>query len=118
MTARTIVEKIWDAHIVADLGGGLDLLHVDRHLVHDLSGPPSLGMLAGRGLAVRNPELTFAMPDHTVSTAVGRTDADSERGPHARCPRCASGHTPKASGFSTSTTPSRASCTSSVPSSG
>jgi len=65
---------------VAGLGGGLDLLHVDRHLVHDLSGPPSLGMLAGRGLRVRNPELTFAMPDHTVSTAVGRTDADSSAG--------------------------------------
>jgi 3-isopropylmalate/(R)-2-methylmalate dehydratase large subunit len=80
MAARTLVEKIWDAHIVADLGGGLDLLHVDRHLVHDLSGPPSLGMLAGRGLAVRNPELTFAMPDHTVSTAVGRTDADTNAG--------------------------------------
>ena len=80
MTSRTIVEKIWDAHIVARLGGGLDLLHVDRHLVHDLSGPPSLGVLAERGLPVRNPELTFAMPDHTVSTAVGRTDADSNAG--------------------------------------
>lgn len=80
MGARTIVEKIWDGHVVADLGGDLDLLHVDRHLVHDLSGPASLGMLAGRGLKVRNPELTFAMPDHTVSTAVGRTDADSKAG--------------------------------------
>jgi len=80
MTSRTIVEKIWDAHIVARLGDGLDLLHVDRHLVHDLSGPPSLGVLAERGLPVRNPELTFAMPDHTVSTAVGRTDADSNAG--------------------------------------
>jgi 3-isopropylmalate/(R)-2-methylmalate dehydratase large subunit len=80
MAARTLVEKIWDEHIVADLSGGLDLLHVDRHLVHDLSGPPSLGMLAARGLAVRNPELTFAMPDHTVSTAVGRTDADTNAG--------------------------------------
>lgn len=80
MSARTIVEKIWDAHVVASLGGDLDLLHVDRHLVHDLSGPASLGMLAGRKLRVRNPELTFAMPDHTVSTAVGRTDADSNAG--------------------------------------
>jgi 3-isopropylmalate/(R)-2-methylmalate dehydratase large subunit len=80
MTARTLVEKIWDTHVVADLGDGLNLLHVDRHLVHDLSGPPSLGMLAGRGLAVRNPELTFAMPDHTVSTAVGRNEADTPTG--------------------------------------
>ena len=80
MPARTLVQKIWDAHIVAELGGGLDLLHIDRHLIHDLSGPASLGMLAERGLPVRSPELTFAMPDHTVSTAVGRTDADSGAG--------------------------------------
>lgn len=80
MAAHTLVEKIWDAHLVADLGGGLNLLHVDRHLVHDLSGPPSLGMLASRGLAVRNPELTFAMPDHTISTAVGRSEADTRAG--------------------------------------
>src|SRR5271166_4603961 len=78
--ARTLVQKIWDAHIVAELGGGLDLLHIDRHLIHDLSGPASLGMLAERGLSVRSPELTFAMPDHTVSTAVGRTDADTGAG--------------------------------------
>jgi 3-isopropylmalate/(R)-2-methylmalate dehydratase large subunit len=77
---RTLVQKIWDAHIVAELGGGLDLLHIDRHLIHDLSGPASLGMLAERGLPVRSPELTFAMPDHTVSTAVGRTDADTGAG--------------------------------------
>ena len=80
MAAQTIVEKIWRAHAVAELGDGLDLLHVDRHLVHDLSGPASLGMLAGRGLRVRNPELTFATPDHTVSTAVARTDQDSGAG--------------------------------------
>jgi 3-isopropylmalate/(R)-2-methylmalate dehydratase large subunit len=80
MAAQTIVEKIWRAHTVAELGDGLDLLHVDRHLVHDLSGPASLGMLTKRGLRVRNPELTFATPDHTVSTAVARTDQDSGAG--------------------------------------
>jgi 3-isopropylmalate/(R)-2-methylmalate dehydratase large subunit len=80
MAAQTIVEKIWRGHTVAELGDGLDLLHVDRHLVHDLSGPASLGMLTKRGLRVRNPELTFATPDHTVSTAVARTDQDSGAG--------------------------------------
>ncbi len=69
----TLLDKVWDAHVVEDLGDGTHLLHVDRHLLHDLGGGAALRELAGRGLAVRNPELTFATPDHAVSTAPGRT---------------------------------------------
>ena len=70
---RTLFEKIWDAHVVRDLGGGWALLHIDRHLLHDLSGPPALAEIARRNLRVRNPELTFAVPDHAVSSAPGRS---------------------------------------------
>jgi 3-isopropylmalate/(R)-2-methylmalate dehydratase large subunit len=76
----TLFAKIWRAHVIAELGAGLDLLHVDRHLLHDLSGPASLGALHRRGLAVRNPELTFATPDHGVSTEPGRVDDTSPIG--------------------------------------
>jgi 3-isopropylmalate/(R)-2-methylmalate dehydratase large subunit len=78
--ARTLVDKIWDAHVVADLGSGLDLVWVDRHLLHDLSGPASLAALEQRGLRVRNPELCFATPDHGVSTEPGRSDDTSPVG--------------------------------------
>ncbi len=71
MPGRTLFNKIWDAHVVADLSDGFSLLHVDRHLVSD-PGSKALGELRQRGHAVRNPELTFATPDHTVSTAPGR----------------------------------------------
>lgn len=71
--ARTLFEKIWDTHVVRDLGGGWGLLHIDRHLLHDLSGPPALAEIAKRGLRVRNPELTFAVSDHAVSSLPGRT---------------------------------------------
>ncbi len=71
--ARTLFDRIWDAHVVADLGGGWVLLHVDRHLLHDLSGAPALADLAGRGLAVSRPDLCFATPDHAVSSLPGRT---------------------------------------------
>ena len=37
MTA-TMFDKIWDMHVVEDLGNGVQLLHVDRHLMHELSG--------------------------------------------------------------------------------
>ncbi|MDB5468034.1 MAG: 3-isopropylmalate dehydratase large subunit, partial [Phenylobacterium sp.] len=49
------------------------LLHVDRHLLHDLSGPTALEQVRERGLPVPHPELAFATPDHAVSSAPGRT---------------------------------------------
>ena len=69
----TLFDKIWDAHVVEDLGDGWALLHVDRHLLHDLTGPTALKQIAERGLPVADPELVFATADHAVSTAPGRT---------------------------------------------
>ena len=75
MTNRTLFDKIWEQHVVADLGEGWALLHIDRHLLHDLSGGRALEAMEDRGLRVRNPELAFATPDHAVSSAPGRTAA-------------------------------------------
>lgn len=71
--ARSLFDKLWDAHVVEPLGGGMDLLWIDRHLLHDLSGPASLKMLSQQELPVRTPQLTFATPDHGVSTQAGRS---------------------------------------------
>lgn len=80
MTGSTLFDKIWDAHVVADLGDDLALLHIDRHLLHDLSGPPALLELKRRGLDVHDPDLVFAFPDHLVSTALDRTPDTSPIG--------------------------------------
>jgi 3-isopropylmalate/(R)-2-methylmalate dehydratase large subunit len=69
---RTLFDKLWDAHVVRDLGAGWALLHIDRHLLHDLSGPPALGEVQARGLPLHDPELVFATPDHAVSSQPGR----------------------------------------------
>ena len=69
---RTLLAKIWDQHVIAKIGDDTDLLHVDRHLLHDLGGSRGLLDLKGRNLSVHNPELTFATPDHAISTARGR----------------------------------------------
>lgn len=69
----TLFDKIWDAHVVQDLGDGWSLLHIDRHLLHDLSGPPALRAVSQRGLALADPDLVFATTDHAVSSAPGRT---------------------------------------------
>jgi 3-isopropylmalate/(R)-2-methylmalate dehydratase large subunit len=66
--ARTMFDKVWAEHAVADLGGGVSLLNVDRHLIHDLVAGPAFQQLEARDLRVRNPERTFAMPDHGVTS--------------------------------------------------
>src|SRR5215471_16479396 len=67
-----MLDKIWDQHVIARLSDDTDLLHVDRHLLHDLGGSRGLLDLKSRSLKVHNPELTFATPDHAISTAPGR----------------------------------------------
>ena len=74
--SRTMFAKVWDEHVVAPLSDDIDLLYIDRHFLHDLSGPFSMRTLRERDLSVRRPDLTWALPDHGVSTEPGRT-ADS-----------------------------------------
>ncbi len=68
---KTLFDKIWDQHVVEDLGNGVHLLHVDRHLMHELSGQRGQLELKARGIGVRNPELTIGSMDHVVSTVPG-----------------------------------------------
>ncbi|MDQ8018682.1 MAG: 3-isopropylmalate dehydratase large subunit, partial [Bordetella sp.] len=72
MQPRTLFDKLWDAHVIRELGDGWALLHIDRHLLHDLSGPPALNDVRARGLALHDPALVFATPDHAVSSQPGR----------------------------------------------
>jgi 3-isopropylmalate/(R)-2-methylmalate dehydratase large subunit len=44
---------------------GLDLLHVDRHYVHEMTSPRAFTSLRDRGIEVLSPELTFGSPEHT-----------------------------------------------------
>ena len=66
-------DKVWDAHEITRLAGGVSLLHVDRHLIHDLEAGPDLARLDARRIPVRRPDLTYATPDHAISSAPGRT---------------------------------------------
>ena len=78
--ARTLFDRIWNDHLVADLGDGWALLHVDRHLLHDLVGGDGIRAVEGRGLSVSRPDLCFATPDHAVSSAPGRTGMTYDKG--------------------------------------
>lgn len=76
---RTLLDKLWDIHVVESLDDGADLLHVDRVLLHDLSGANAIDELGSRGLQVANPSLVFATPDHAISTAPGRGDGEGSK---------------------------------------
>lgn len=72
---RTVFDKIWDAHVVADLGEDGQLVHIDRHILHEASSPQAFDRLRAKGRSVNRPDLTFATIDHIISTAPGRTGA-------------------------------------------
>jgi 3-isopropylmalate/(R)-2-methylmalate dehydratase large subunit len=68
MDARTLFDKIWDAHVVAEEPGRPAVLYVDLHLVHEVTSPQAFAGLAERGLGVRRADRTFATMDHSIPT--------------------------------------------------
>lgn len=71
--AATLFDKVWRAHVIKDVAPDVALLHVDRHLIHDLEAGPRLHDLRFAGYKVDRPDLTYATPDHAISSAPDRT---------------------------------------------
>ena len=65
---RTLYDKIWDMHAVAE-DDGETLLYIDLHLLHEVTSPQAFAGLAVAGRAVRRPERALALSDHNVPTA-------------------------------------------------
>ncbi len=68
MTPRTLLEKVWDAHVVHSEPGEPDLLYVDLHLLHEVTSPQAFEGLRLAGRRVRRPELCVATVDHNIPT--------------------------------------------------
>ena len=66
--ARTLAEKVWDAHIVRRAAGEPDLLYIDLHLLHEVTSPQAFDGLREAGRQVRRPDLTLATEDHNIPT--------------------------------------------------
>ena len=66
--ARTLAEKVWEAHVVRAAEGEPDLLYIDLHLVHEVTSPQAFDGLRLEGRPVRRPDLTLATEDHNVPT--------------------------------------------------
>jgi 3-isopropylmalate/(R)-2-methylmalate dehydratase large subunit len=64
----TIIEKLWNSHVVHEEPGVPTLLYIDLHLVHEVTSPQAFDGLRQRGLKVRRPDLTIATADHSIPT--------------------------------------------------
>jgi 3-isopropylmalate/(R)-2-methylmalate dehydratase large subunit len=68
MAGRTLYDKIWDAHLVAEEANGEAILYVDLHLIHEVTSPQAFAGLMSAHRRVRRPELTLAVADHNIPT--------------------------------------------------
>jgi len=67
---RTLFQKIWDRHIVAQEPDSPTILYIDLHLVHEVTSPQAFQGLRQKGLRVRRPDRTLATMDHSTPTAL------------------------------------------------
>lgn len=69
MSARTLFEKLWDAHVVApETADTPAILYIDLHLVHEVTSPQAFSELRERGLKLRRPDRALATLDHSTPT--------------------------------------------------
>ena len=72
MTAKSLFEKVWDAHIVTPESDERPaILYIDLHLIHEVTSPQAFDVLREKGLKVRRPDLSLATLDHSIPTGPG-----------------------------------------------
>lgn len=72
--AKTLYDKVWEAHIVDQMGDD-SLLYIDRHLIHEVTSPQAFAGLKDKNRKVRRPDRTFGTMDHSISTRSLAIDA-------------------------------------------
>ncbi|MBM4385058.1 MAG: 3-isopropylmalate dehydratase large subunit [Deltaproteobacteria bacterium] len=68
MPAKSLFDKVWEAHTVRELADGQTQLFIGLHLIHEVTSPQAFAQLREMGLAVRFPQRTFATVDHIIPT--------------------------------------------------
>ena len=66
--SKTLFEKVWESHVVAEQPDAPAILYIDLHLVHEVTSPQAFTGLRQRGLKIRRPERTVATMDHSIPT--------------------------------------------------
>lgn len=76
--AKTLYQKVFDAHVVREVEGETPLIYIDRHLVHEVTSPQAFDGLRAMNRQLRRPDLTWATMDHNVSTTTKDITASGE----------------------------------------
>jgi 3-isopropylmalate/(R)-2-methylmalate dehydratase large subunit len=84
MTGKTLYDKIWDAHVVAEDPNGETILYIDLHLIHEVTTPQAFAGLRAAHRPVRRPDLTLAVADHNIPTEGQAKGVDAVADPEAR----------------------------------
>ena len=81
--AKTLYDKIWDAHVIAEEDGEA-ILYIDLHLIHEVTTPQAFAGLREAHRPVRRPELTLAVADHNIPTEGQTLGVDAIADPESR----------------------------------
>lgn len=84
MSAKTLYDKLWDAHVVRQEEDGTALIYIDRQLLHEVTSPQAF---EGLRLTHRKPwrvEANLATPDHNVPTTELKGGVSSIEDPISR----------------------------------
>ncbi len=76
--AKTLYQKVFEAHVVHEAAGETPIIYIDRHLVHEVTSPQAFDGLREKGRKVRRPDRTWATMDHNVSTTSNDINASGE----------------------------------------
>ena len=66
---KTLFEKVWQQHVVAEPAGEPSILYIDLHLIHEVTSPQAFEGLRLAGRKLRRPDRTVATVDHNVPTS-------------------------------------------------
>src|SRR6201989_1773901 len=81
---KTLYDKIWDAHVVANEPNGETLLYIDLHLIHEVTSPQAFAGLRAAHRPVRQPQKTLAVADHNIPTEGQALGVDAIQDSEAR----------------------------------
>jgi 3-isopropylmalate/(R)-2-methylmalate dehydratase large subunit len=73
---KTLFEKVWESHIVAEPANEPTLLYIDLHLIHEVTSPQAFEGLRLAGRKVRRPDRSIATVDHNVPTSKNRINIE------------------------------------------
>ena len=76
--AKTLYQKVFEAHVVHEATGETPIIYIDRHLVHEVTSPQAFDGLREKGRKVRRTDRTWATMDHNVSTTTNDINASGE----------------------------------------